>query len=102
MRIPGPGVARAVGQRLLHNAIDTRSLEIADGIKLPFKVNGHGYTRVLGKLARLPAQSGGKTGVIEHGRTQTHGDIANSAQRVVHEALGFLEVVCEFLWRPSP
>src|SRR5262249_33255515 len=39
MRILRLRVTRAVGQRLLHNAIDTRTLEIADGIKLAFEVH---------------------------------------------------------------
>src|SRR5439155_20772749 len=97
MRILGLRVTRAVGQRLLHNAINTRPLEIADGIELAFEVNRHRYAGVLGKLSRLPAQRRSKSGIIEHGSTQTHRDIAYGTQCVLHEALRFLEVVFEFL-----
>src|SRR6266566_9447248 len=64
-----------------------------------FDVNSHRYARVLRELARLPTQGGCEAGVVEHGGTQTHCNVANGIQRIVHQAPRFLEVLCKFVWR---
>src|SRR5213594_2303478 len=102
MRVVGLRMTRAVGQCLLNNAIDARSLQIADRINGAVDVNSYRDAGVLRKLARLPTQGRCKAGVVEHGGTQTHRNTANSIQRIVHQAPGFLEVLCKFVWRSGP
>jgi hypothetical protein len=78
------GVSGAVVQRFLDNAVDARFVFIGEIVdKITIEDFDH-QAATFGDFATLPFESGDKTEIVEHGRAQEKGHIAD----LVHAVLG--------------
>src|SRR6185295_17660772 len=100
--MPCVGMTCTVGEGFLDNPIDAGTNGLPEVFKDSFGFQFDGDTRTFGILPDLPSQRRNQTGIIEHGRAESHRHIPHCSQGPVNQFLGFVDVNVEFCPRLIP
>jgi hypothetical protein len=86
---PCLGVAGTVGEGFLDDAVGAGPIGLGELIEIAIEGDVDGAVEAAGVIAGEPLEGGAEADVIEHGRAEAHGEVADSSDDGIDEMFAF-------------